>query len=152
MRVRPHLLAFPCLTLALAAGHASIAAHGAAKRQAAERVSFCGLLAEPAVYSGRLVVTTVLIYMFKEGASLSSPECSKKAVWLFIQSKSGPGVPELSRLMSPHPYYARHPLIATLTGVLDLHYYDRILGQERAVFKVIAARDIHRSPKRELLH
>lgn len=146
MRMSPRFLfVVPCLVLVLAAGRPRTATHSAAQNQTAEKVSFCDLLARPAAYSGRMVVITVDIHMFKEGASLSSPECSKKAVWLLIESESGPGMPELSRWISPHRYYARHRLIATLTGTLDPHYYDKVTHRTRLVFKVVAAKDIKRS-------
>lgn len=96
------------------------------KEQTAEKVTFCDLLARPAAYSGRVVIATFQIHMSTEGASFSSRECRGKAVWLLIGSESGPGVPELLRRMSPHPYYARHSLIATLTGTVDLRHYDEI--------------------------
>lgn len=144
MRMSPRLFMLPCLVLLLAAGRPRTASQGAAQNQTAERVPFCDLLARPAAYSGRLVITTVQIRMFKEGVSLSSHGCSGKAVWLLIESESGPGVRELSRLIFPHPYYARHPLTATLTGTLDLHHYDEITHRTRPVFKVVAARDIKR--------
>jgi hypothetical protein len=84
--------------------------------------------------------------MFKEGVSLSSPKCGKKAVWLLVESESGPGIPELSHRISPHPYYAQHPLMATLTGTFDPAYHSEIAHRRRPVFKVVAAkkiRDIH---------
>lgn len=93
MRMSPRLLVLPSLMLVLAAGQTETAGHGAAKGQSVEKVSFCDLLARPAAYSGRLVVITVHIQMFKERVSLSSPPCSKKAVWLLIESESGPGHP-----------------------------------------------------------
>ena len=151
MRGSRGFLLFFCLCLPMAGYHPLCLRCNHAKRQAGEKVSFCGLLAHAAKYSGRVVVITVRISTFKEGALLWSPECSKKGVGLLIEEESGSGVPELRRRILPHPDYG-HPLIATLTGVLDPKYYDKVRHRKRAVFKVIAARDIHRSPKRELLH
>lgn len=147
MRVHPRFFVFLCLAVVLATARQTISGGDSAATQTAEKVSFCQLLAHPETYSGRVVVTTVHLYMFKEGVSLRSPDCNKKAVWLLIESTSGPGVPELSRRISPRPFYARHPLVATLTGILDPNHYDEALRRKRAVFKVIAARDISQSRK-----
>ena len=151
MRESRGFLIFFCLCLPMANSHPGCLRCDHAKRQVGEKVSFCRLLAHTSEYSGRVVVITVRISTFKEGALLWSPECSEKGVGLLIEEESGPGVPELQRRILPHPDYG-HPLIATLTGVLDPNYYDKVRHRKRAVFKVIAARDVHRSPKRELLH
>lgn len=134
---------FLCLLLALVPARPLIVAGGAAKAQTPMKVSFCDLLAHPAAFSGRVVVVTVRIDSFKEGARLWSPECSKKGLRLWIESDYGPGIPELRRILL-HPDYG-HPLVATLTGTFEPHHYDEITHRTRPVFKVVAARDIKRS-------
>lgn len=142
MKSHIRLLSLPCLALTLGFARPMVAARGWAQAKTPLNVSFCELLANPAAYSGRFVAIAVHIHIFKEGASLSSPECSKKTIWLLIESKSGPGILELARRISPHPYYARGSLRATLTGTLHMHHYDEITHRTRPVFMAIAAKDI----------
>lgn len=142
MKSYVRLFSLPCLVLALGFARPIVAARGGAQAKTQLNVSYCDLLANPAAYSGRSVTIAVHIHIFKEGASLWSPECSKKSVWLLIESKSGPGIPELLRCISPHPYYARGSLRATLTGTLDAHYYDEVTHRTRPVFMAVAAKDI----------
>jgi hypothetical protein len=109
----------------------------------AESVSLCDVLSHPGAYAGKTVMVTVRILSTKEGASLWSPDCRKRGVWLRIEAE-GPGMPELRQALHLHGL-GDHPVVATLVGTLDPDHYDDITHRKRQVFKATAARDIRQS-------
>lgn len=117
---------------------------------AATEVSLCDVLKEPAHYAGKTLMMTVRITSTKEGASLWSPGCSKLGVSLHVDRKhqSESGIVELYREMDKYGL-SDHPIIATLTGIYDVEYFDPIRHRKRIVFRAETARDIKRSTKPE---
>jgi len=108
-----------------------------------EQTALCKIFAKPSEYAVRSLAVTALIEATKEGAFVWTPSCRGRGLSL-IFSASGNGVAELRRALSQHGL-GDHPVVGTLTGSVDLNYYDEIRNVHRTVFRIITARDIHRS-------
>lgn len=117
---------------------------------AAIKVSLCDVLKQPAHYAEKTLMMTVRITSTKEGASLWNPECSKLGVSLHVdrESQSESGIVALYREMDKYGLSDR-PIIATLTGLYDVEYFDPIRHRKRTVFRATSAKDIKRSTKPE---
>ncbi len=116
--------------------------------QPAITVQICDVLKHPSEYAGKKIVMRVRITATKEGTSLWSPTCSKLGMRLHYDSMTGPGIEELNRELKSHGLSDR-PILATLTGIFMLDYYDEIKERVVRVFNVTAATDITQSDKVE---
>lgn len=143
----PFVLWFVCFAVHFAP--AKVEGQSVAESTAKE-VSLCDVLNEPAHYAGKTLMMTVRITSTKEGASLWNPGCSKLGVSLHVdrEYQSESGIVELYREMDKHGISDR-PIIATLTGIYDVEYFDSIRHRKRVVFRAETARDIRRSAKPE---
>ena len=64
------------------------------------------------------------------------------------EARPDSGVSVLGQELEKYKLSAR-PVTATLTGVYERAYFDEIEHRNRPVFRVVAAKDIKRSPKTE---
>jgi hypothetical protein len=94
-------------------------------------------------FANKNLEISALFISTKEGSIIWSSACRKHVLGV-IFNETGEGMAELHQALSQSGL-GDHPGIATLIGVVELDYYDKIRRVHRTVFRVVAARDIHRS-------
>lgn len=124
--------------------------HASSRHKAVSAIQLCDVLRAPAKYTGKTVKVVARLTSMKEGTIVWAPGCPKLGVRMVLDlgPSQGAGLAELSRELRKYNLSSR-PVIATLTGVYVIDYYDDVLKLHYPVFKITAAACIRRSARAE---